>query len=189
MDRLSEWAKTATPEQKRSAESLGRGSGPTFGHEDVRRIVERPMESMLVPMVATATPLLMRLDLLVLTSADAAFITSDYPCVWFDPEAYKRPPAYQRPALIYESIEITLPVSPRQLILLNRRRFSGYRDVPERVVEEYNTRTRFGCSEHFVSSSNATKPIWFEPGVEPEDSWSKRHPEKRPLKPPPPMRA
>lgn len=146
------------------------------------------MESMLVPMVTTETPLLMRLDLLVLTSAEAAFITSDYPCVWFDPEGYKRAPFYQGPALIYKSIEITLPVSPRQMILLNRQGLSGYTgDLPERIVEEYNRRTRFACSEHFVNCRDATNPLWFEPGVEPEDSWRKLHPEKRPLNPPPPV--
>jgi hypothetical protein len=187
MDRMTEWAKTATPEHRRSAASVGGGLRPTLGYEDVKRIVDKPMESMLIPMIETGTPLLMGLDFLVLTSVEPAFITSDYPCVWFDPEAYKRPPLYQQPALIYESIEITLPVSPHQLILLNRRQLSGYRGVPDRIVDEYNRRTRFGCSEYFVNSSNAMKPIWFEPGVEPEDSWRKRQPEKLPRKPPPPI--
>jgi len=55
------------------------------------------------------------------------------------------------------------------------------------MVDEFNRRTRFQCSEYFVSNSNATKPIWFDPGVEPEDSWRKRNPERRPLTPPPRM--
>ena len=66
------------------------------------------------------------------------------------------------------------------MIVLNRRGLSAYRSVPARIVDAYNTRTRFGCSEYFVNSSNAVKAIWFEPGVEPEDSWRKLHPEKRP---------
>ena len=186
MDRMMEWAKTATPEQKRAASFMGGGSGRRLDYEDVKRLAEKPMETMLVPQIQAAAPLLTRLGCLVLTSAQPEFITSDYPCVWFDPEAYKRPPIYQAPALMYESIEISLPVSPRQLILLNRRGRSGYLDVPERVVDEFNRRTRFQCAEYFVSSSSATKPIWFDPGVEPEDSWRKRNPERRPLKPPPP---
>ena len=143
------------------------------------------MQTMLVPMVQEATPLLMRLDLMVLVSPGPAFITSDNPCVWADPAAHKRPPAYQSPALIYPSIEITLPVSPRQLILLHRQGRSGYFKPSDRAVDEFNRRTRFACTQHFVCESNAKKPTWFDPGVEPEDSWRKRNPERRPIKPPP----
>jgi hypothetical protein len=157
--------------------SLDRRPRSSLSYEDVKRVAERPMQTMLPTMVRTEIPLLTRLDMLVLTSPDAAagFITSDYPCVWFDPEAYRRPPFYQRPALIYRSIEITLPVSPRQMILLNRQGLSGYMDTT--IVDEYNRRTRFHCTEYFVSNSNQTKPIWFDPGVEPEDSWRRQHPE------------
>jgi hypothetical protein len=52
---------------------------------------------------------------------------------------------YQAPALIYESIGITLPVSPRRLILLNRRGLSGYAEAPERVVAECNRRHAFSA--------------------------------------------
>lgn len=186
-DRMAEWGKTATPEQKLAAGSIARGSGPSLSHEDVKRLVEEPMATMLLPQIQAGTPLLLRLDCAVLVSAGLVFITSDYPCVWFDPEAYKRAPFYQQPALIYPSIEITLPVSPRQLILLNRQGLSGYVDVPERMVDEYNRRTRFQCAEYFVSSSCATKPIWFDRGVEPDDSWRKRNTERRPVRPPLPI--
>ncbi len=186
MERIKEWAKTATPEQMRAASSIASGSGPSLGYDDVKRLAEKPMQTMLGPVVEEVTFLLMPLDFLVLVSVGSAFITSDHPCVWFDPEGYKRPPMYQAPALIYESIEITLPVSPRQLILLNRRGLSGYFDAPERVIDEYNRRTRFHCTEYFVTDSNATKAVWFDRGVEPEDSWRKRNPERQPLKPPPP---
>lgn len=181
MDRMKKWAETATPEQKRRAGAFnripGKKPGPRFGYEDVAHFVEKPMESMLRPQIGAETALLMRLDLVVLTSSRLSFITSDNPCVWFDAEGYKRPPMFQGPALMYESIEISLPVSPRQLILLNRRGQSGYVDVPEGVVDEYNRRTRFLCSEYFVGDSETTKPVWFDPGEEPEDSWRKLHPE------------
>jgi hypothetical protein len=71
---------------------------------------------------------------------------------------------------MYDSIEITLPVSPRQMILLDRRGLSGHFDVRERHVDEFNRRTRFECAQYFVSFSNSTKPIWFDPGVEPDDT-------------------
>jgi hypothetical protein len=159
----------------------------------VKRLAEKPMQIMLATQIRTSTPLLVRLDCLVLNSAGPAFITSDYPCVWFDPEGYKRPPLFDAPGLMYESIEISLPVSPRQLIVLHRRGITGYIDVPENWVDEYNRRTRFQCSEYFVSNSNVTKPIWFDPGVEPEDSWRKLNPEsgpsRGPFDPPPTARS
>jgi hypothetical protein len=103
-----------------------------------------------------------------------SFITSDTRCVWFDPEWHTRPPFYQARALIYLSTEITLAVSPRQLIMLNRQGRSGYFVAGERGTEEFNRRTRFQCSEYFVVNTNAQNPIWFDVGVEPEDSWRKR---------------
>jgi uncharacterized protein DUF4238 len=178
MEHMKAWAETATPEQKRAVWPTPAPSNrPSLAYEDVKRLVETPMQSMLRPMIQTETPLLTRLDLLVLMSDDpqTSFITSDYPCLWFDAEAYRRPSLYQAPALMYESIEISLPVSPRQLIVLNRRGIAGHAMAPARVVDEYNRRTHFECSEFFVGNSNETRPIWFDPGEEPEDSWRKRH--------------
>jgi hypothetical protein len=174
-DMMKEWARTATREQLDAAGSLARGSGPSLGYEDVKALAEKPMQTMLLPQIQIATFLLGRLDFAVVESqSEEGFITSDSPCVWFDPEGYKRAPFYQGPALMYESIEITLPVSPRRMILLNRRGSSGYFGAPKIAVDELNRRTRFHCSEYFVNSTNATRATWFDPGVEPEDSWTKQ---------------
>lgn len=177
-DRMREWAKTATPEQKRAAAGIGHGDpSRSLTYDQVKAMAEKPLQTTLLPMIRVETPHLTRLDLLVLTTDDPqGFITSDSPCVWFDSEGYKRPPLYQGPGLIYPSIEITLPVSPSQMILLNRRGLTGYRRVPATAVDEMNRRTRFHCGEHFVTNTNATRPIWFDPGGEPEDSWRKRNP-------------
>jgi hypothetical protein len=185
-ERMKEWARTASREQLDAAGSLGRGSGPSLGYEGVKALAETPMQTMLLPQIRAATFLLARLDFaLVESQSEERFITSDNPCVWFDPEAYKRPPFYRAPALMYESIELTLPVSPRQMILLNRRGASGYFGAPSHLVDELNRRTRFHCSEHFVNNSNTTRTAWFNPGVEPEDSWEKLHPDSRPNEDPP----
>jgi hypothetical protein len=174
MDRMREWAKTATPEQKRLAAPLDRTPRSSLSYDDVKTFAKTPMQTMLPTIVRTEAPLLARLDFLVLTSSVGGFITSDSPCVRYDPEAYRRPPLYQAPALMYESIEISLPVSPRQLIVLNRRGLSGYGEVRESIVDEFNRRTRFYCSEYFVNNVNQTKPVWFDPGVAPADSWKRR---------------
>ena len=77
---------------------------------------------------------------------------------------------------MYPTIEITMAVSPRQRILLNRQRLNGYIDVPDAMVGNANRLTRFQCSEYFVSNSDVVKAFWFERGVEPEDSWRKQNP-------------
>src|SRR3989449_9753437 len=43
MDRMMEWAKTATPEQKRAASFMGGGSGRRLDYEDVKRLAEKPI--------------------------------------------------------------------------------------------------------------------------------------------------
>jgi hypothetical protein len=183
-DRMREWAATATPEERQAASTLG-GSGRrdvSFSYEQVKAMAERPLQTLLPTLIRSQAPLLFPLDLAILTAVESSipFITSDAPCVWFDPEGYKRPPLYQGPALMYETIEITLPVSPRQCVLLNRRGVDGYRETPDALVDEYNRRTRFHCVEYIVTNSSATRPIWFDNGTEPEDSWRKRHPTPAP---------
>ena len=41
------------------------------------------------------------------------------PCVTFDPEAYKRSPMLGSPVLEFASTEVTLPLSPHQLLILS----------------------------------------------------------------------
>lgn len=176
---IQEWAKTATPAQRRAA-SGHPASDPerSFSLEEVQAVAERPLQTTLASMVRAETPLLAQLDLLVFTTNDTpGFITSDNPCAWFDAEAYQRPPLYQGVGIAFPGIEITLPVSPRQLLVFHRRGPTGYVPVRERAVDEMNRRTRAYCAEYFVTNTNATRPIWFDPGEEPEDSWRKLHAE------------
>ncbi len=82
---------------------------------------------------------------------------------------------YQSPGLIYETIQITLPISPEQCIFLNRQGIKGYLPIKQIMVDDINRRTRFHAEEHFVIRKNEKRDIWFDPGIEPEDSWEKEH--------------
>jgi hypothetical protein len=125
-------------------------------------------------LITAVTPNLFVLDFAVFTTDDdIGFITSDNPCVWFDPAAYKRPPMYRAPALMYETIEITVPISPHQCLAFNRRNIKGYIDVNQKMVDEINRRARFNCDEYTVVRKKYKKDMWFDPGEEPEDSWEK----------------
>ena len=95
-----------------------------MGYEQVKAIVDNPLQMTIPTMIKVETPALYKLtDLAIFeTSESPGFITSDHPCVWYDPEWYKRSLMLQTPALMYDTIEITLPISPRQIIVLNRKR-------------------------------------------------------------------
>jgi hypothetical protein len=181
-DNMIEWAKTAPPEQRRAADSLprsGNDEGRSFSYEEVKTLATTPLQTSLSVMVAAEAKLLSRLQMIVLTTSEATpFITSDNPCVVFDPEACKRPPMYQGVGLGFRSVQVTLPVSPTQLLLLRHGPpASAYVRVSEPVVDDLNRLTRAHCTEYFVTNGNTTRPIWFDLGEEPEDSWRKLHPQ------------
>lgn len=165
MEYMKKEIEGATPEQLEALSSIGpiSSESPKLDMNDVKKLAKEPLQNTLLSSISTQTELLFPMNLTFLcTKNDPGFITSDAPCVWFDPEAYKRPAMYRSPGLIYPSIEITLPISPNQLALLTWSKLNTYIDVPDRTVDELNRRTRFYAEEYFVVKRNITKPIWFE---------------------------
>jgi len=179
MEGLNEWLSKATPEELSLARTPSLSSvesKKSISFEQVKEIYENPIRTTLRVTIRTLTPLLAKLDMAIIEAPkESPFITSDNPCVWFDAAAYKRPPMFQSPALMYKTIEITLPISPHQIIWLNRAGIIGYEKANVLVVDELNRRTRFLAHGYFVSDRNETKPYWFDRGVEPDDSWEKTH--------------
>lgn len=119
------------------------------------------------------------MDLAVfVTNDEIGFITSDNPCIWYDPEAYKRPPMYRTPGLAYKTIEITMPLSPSHCLYLNRQGMTGYIDATSQELDELNSLIRWSAKDSFVVRHNVKKDVWFEKGIEPEDSWEKQQSQK-----------
>ena len=154
-----------------SPSSRGPERGITI--EDVRAMEEQPIQNMVGPVITAAMGAFDRMHVAVLCTDDpTGFITSDQPCTWFDPEGYKLPPIYRNPGLANRTIEVTLPISPRQcLIITHSPDYSGYIDVPQCVVDELNRRHIGHCKDNFISCRQGTKPVWFEQRPMPEDSW------------------
>ena len=179
MNQMKESFDKAPPEkrvQMASASSLGSSDGKGASMEQVQAAVDERVKHIMVPALIAEAKLLPKLDMAILqTDSELGFITSDSPVVWFDPEAYKRPPMHQVPALMYETIEITMPISPSQMLLLNRQGQTGYVEIPPETVDGLNRRTRFHAHANFVVREDDTKNIWFEEREEPEDSWEKLH--------------
>ena len=119
---LDERMRAATPKQRANAaliSSIGSNRKNSMSMDQVQRIVDKPLQMVLAPHVAATVPLLSKMTNLTIlcTRKVPGFITSDEPVVWFDPESCKRPPMYQGPALMYDTIEITMPISPTRMIL------------------------------------------------------------------------
>lgn len=158
-------------EQEKFTKSMGPTvtSGKGLSFENVQQVAEGPVGPMVVAMVQSQLPVLVQMNLAVLkTDDDCGFITSDQPCVWFDPQAYKWPRIYQAPGLASQTIEVTLPASPNRLLVLSWRDLTGYRPVQTQVLDELNRRTRFYSNEYFICRRNQKREIWFDCGKPPE---------------------
>ncbi len=164
----------ASPDQKEAMSNMTivDKDSPSLSFEEVERLAHDPIKETLMTNIQTLTQMLCKIDMVILTTTqNPGFITSDSPCVWTDPEAYKRPPYYRSPALMYESIEILLPISPNQTLFLNRKGINGYFNAPS--PEEINRIIRFNCDQYFIVNTNYKNDYWFFKGEEPEDSWEK----------------
>lgn len=113
----------------------------------------------------------MSMGIFVAPAADH-FITSDSPTVWYNPDAHKSPPFWRSPGLADEKIEVTMPLTPNcALYLSHNDRISGYRQLPAKIVQELNRRTRFRCDQWFIPWQGEVREEWFDAGTPPEDRW------------------
>ncbi len=178
MESMNRQWEASTAEQRRAMAGLslhtGRSRQPTVSLEDAKSVVDNPMEHLLVPMITILLRILVQMRVAVLETNDSlGFITGDCPVVVCDPEIHKLPPMYRNPTPLTQRAEVTMPISPEQLLLLSWQHVTGFIQVPPEMVDEFNRRTRFHAHKQYIVRCKETKPVWFEPGEEPEDSWEK----------------
>jgi hypothetical protein len=136
------------------------------------RMVETAPQYLVMTMLEIGTPLLFEMEMSVfITNDEHAFITSDSPCVWFNPMAHTFPPFYRSPGLAQKDIEVTLPLTPHHMLFISHSKHPFYIDVGQRFVDEVNRRTRAHCAIEFVSWKGETRSYWFEKGTLPADAW------------------
>lgn len=176
--------RAATPEEKARAARLSsfsssRGTRGMDIHQ-LQALVDKPLQTSLASHVSATVPLFEKLTNLTIlcTERTPGFITGDEPVVWLDPEAHRRPPAFRSPALMYKTIEITMPLSPTRMMFLGRQNedWPEYLnldalDVGERLLDELNRRTCRCAREKVVVSRNEFHPIWAMNGESPLDEW------------------
>jgi len=135
----------------------------SFTYADVKEAAEKPLQTLMSPLISAMTPKLLRLDYYAIFTTDVApgFITSDNPCNWYDSKWQELPPMWQNQPLLRKSTEISLPISPKQLVCLNLSGMQGYIKADDKIVNEANARTRFNALEYFVVNANIKKDEWF----------------------------
>jgi hypothetical protein len=151
--------------------SMGEGAPVTSA--DTEYLIRNGLPIFVESALSAAAPVMWRMSVAFLVAAKGSFfVTSDNPCVWYDPEAYKRHPFYRSVGLAMKNIEITMPISPSLLaIMTHNPKARGYVNLTEELTNEFNRRTLAYSDEHFVSMSDKTLPIWFVPGTPPPDAW------------------
>lgn len=181
MEEMREEVGRASPEQKAAMARMGRlgavgDVGERMTIEDVRAIEEQPIQRTIGPMVAAAMAMFPRMSAMVLCADDPiGFVTSDNPCTWHDPVAYRLQPIFRSPSLASQTIEVTMPISPELCLMITHdSRGQGFVEASREMVDELNRRHVFHCEASFVSRSEETRAIWFEPGVMPDDAWEAR---------------
>lgn len=147
-------------------------NAPAITSLETANMVKYAHQQLIASGVQIQTPLLFGMPPTILvTNDELGFITSDTPCVWFNPNWYKMPPFYRSPGLAQSDIEVTLPLSPHHLLLISHQSRALYVDVKQATVDELNRRTRFHCEEEFVSWKGETRSYWLDPGKAPDDRW------------------
>jgi hypothetical protein len=177
LDRMDDMAermgRMTEEEQQRFADmALPSSEGSGITHEQVRELATNPLQHMIGSVLQSVAPVLSRMDMAIFCTDDpVGFITSDNPCVWYDPEGYRLPPIYRSPGLGMRTIEVTLPVSPRQCLFFNWQGIKGYMAAPQQIVDNLNIRHVAYCHENFVVNTNQVNYCWFHVPPLPEDAW------------------
>ncbi len=134
--------------------------------DQTEKIRNAPLQKTLLSLTEATAQILIRMNFTILhTSAQPGFITSDNPCVVFDPELYNRPFTMRALGLGYPSVQVTFPLSPQQMICLywgNLPIKNSFLEISDLALDDFNRRTRFFCKEHFVVNQKIIKGIWFK---------------------------
>jgi hypothetical protein len=149
-----------TPKQRqehRPHRFLGETRGPSLTIRDLKRLANEPIQHMLPPIIERHLPVLAKMSLCIFTTEDdVGFITSNHPCVWYDPNGGRRPATLRA-----STIEVTMPVSPNSLALLCWEDVLNYKNLTSLEIHGANALRQRACDEYFVVRRNATKSVWF----------------------------
>ncbi len=131
--------------------------------------LEQPMPFNMFHLVNMFVPFIFRMNCKILeTKTNPGFITSDNPCILFDPKIYSStPPTIWHKLLSSPSVEVIMPVSPKLAISLEWNGFDGYIDLHRKpdieieAVDSVNNLSTLNAEEFIVINQNSYKQEWF----------------------------
>jgi hypothetical protein len=132
----------------------------------------QPMPYHLFHFVNMTAPYLFLLNCAIYeTQTNPGIITSDNPCFWFDPAVYIPSVPITFFGIESPTLNILLPISPKQYLSLQRNGPDGYFDLhtnPEtemELVDLVNGFTATNCEDFIVVNRKTFKEKWFDESI------------------------
>ena len=107
---------------------------------------------MLLSVVEQNLSILNRMNLTITTDYDPGFLTSEFPCIGVDPANRRRPTMLRS-----ESVEVTMPISPRSLGLLSWHDFPPYQQASDGALDKPTARNRSRVRNNLIVKRNLVK--------------------------------
>jgi hypothetical protein len=165
-ERLQAQIQTASEEEKWQMASMapaGNRDDSGMSIDDLREFVTNTAGNIVPPGVEIWTPALVRMSMFVLCcDGRDGFVTSDDPCVIFDPGPRPKPPyEHVGPTIFTKTIELTVPISPQQVLVYSHEPVKfGYLQASVEQIEQVNLRTANGASKELVANSERIANVW-----------------------------
>jgi len=132
--------------------------------EEVKKWQEYKQDAHKITLVQSfphLTKILMQMSLAFLCSPNPQkhyFITSDDPCVMFNPDLQWQ--KFYGPGFGQQNVQLTLPLSPEIAVMFCWANYKGYSWLSGSRLEEFNRMTRGHCNKEFLTSSEKVKSLW-----------------------------
>jgi hypothetical protein len=131
--------------------------GEYMAIEDIQNVVNYPLQSLLPTYVQEISSLLYKIPLIILETTESHyFISSDNPCVKVDPSDYQDPKPFGSGGFGSPTIEITMPLSPKQTIFFgnNFNISSLYHPIHDyETIHRINLRTKNNSLKFYISNN------------------------------------
>lgn len=168
MNRVNAAFNDASPEELkkmiRALQTPVNNENENISIEDIRDLVDNPVQNLLSVNVMECAPLLFKRPNIILeANGSSSFITSDNPCVWYDTSIYQRPRPFGAGGLISPTLEITLPLSPNQMLFFGSQlKLTGvYMFIEDvEIIDNLNKRTRIFADQFCVTNCSSIRAEW-----------------------------
>lgn len=130
---------------------------PTISIEDVQHIADNPINATIQAKLQSDLRFFLNMHFTILqTDSNPGFITSDDPCIITDQEERNIRFHLESP-----TVEVLLPLSPNQCLLLSWRGEEGYQDVGEDIVMHINKKIAKYAEANIVVNAEYNDPEWY----------------------------